>query len=161
MENNSPKRRKSKDNPYVINHNEVNNTYIVVFNCNNKKEQVKVSKEVYDAFNDFELTDLKQMNEVDRHYDLNEITDEYIYHKSNLKSDSIEDIVEKNIMSEKLHIAINELSESQKRRILKYFYEEKSEQEIAKNEGVSQQSVHIGIERAIENLKEILKNLKI
>ena len=33
---NSPKRRKSKDNPYIINHIENNNTYIVIFKNNNK-----------------------------------------------------------------------------------------------------------------------------
>ena len=158
---NSPKRRKSKDNPYVINHNEINNTYIVIFNFNEKEEKINISKEIFDAFNSFELDDLKQMNERDRHYYYDEATDEYIYQKSEFKSDSVEEIVEKKIIKEKLQKAINSLSETQKRRIIKYYFEGKTEEEIAKEEGVSQQSVHIGIERAIEKLKEILKNLKI
>ena len=158
---NRPKRRKSKDNPYLINHNESNNTYIVVFNFNNKEEKVNVSKEVYDAFNCFELNDIKQMNERDRHYDNNEPTEEYIYNKSEFKGDSVEDIVEKKILSEHLQNAICSLSKNQRRRLVKYYFQGKTEEEIAKEEGVSQQSIHIGIERAIEKLKEILKSLKI
>ena len=34
---NSPKRRKYRDNPYNINYNESNNTYIVVFNFNSNR----------------------------------------------------------------------------------------------------------------------------
>ena len=39
-------------------------------------------------------------------------------------------------------------------------FEDKTEYEIAKEENATQQSVHIGLERAKEKLKEILKNFK-
>ena len=39
----------------------------------------------------------------------------------------------------------------------KYYFQEKTEQEIADEENATQQSVHIILERAIENLKKILK----
>jgi len=158
---NSPKRRKYRDNPYSINYNESNNTYIVVFNFNSKEEKVNISKEVYDVFNRSELTDIKQMNERDRHYDNNEMTDEFIYRNSVVKNETVEDIVEKKMMSEKLQKAINMLSESQKRRLLKYYFQNMTLEEIAKEEGVSFQAVHMGIERSLLKLKEILKNLKI
>lgn len=157
---NSPKRRKYRDNPYSINYNESNNTYIVVFNFNSKEEKVNVSREVFDVFNHSELLDIKQMNERDRHYDHNEITDEYIYRNSVFKNESVEEMVEKKQTSEILQKAINKLPEVQKRRIIKYFFDNKNEYQIAEEEGVSQQAIHIGIERAIEKLKEILKNLK-
>ena len=134
---NSPKRRKYRDNPYNINYNESNNTYIVVFNFNSKEEKVNISKEVYDVFNRSELTDIKQMNERDRHYDNNEMTDEFIYRNSVVKNETVEDIVEKKMMSEKLQKAINMLSENQKRRLLKYYFQNMTLEEIAKEEGVS------------------------
>lgn len=93
---NSPKRRRYRDNHYIINYNESNNTYIVVFNLNSKEEKVNVSKEVYDVFNYSELIDIKQMNERDGHYDTNEITDEFVCKNSFEKNETVEDLVEKN-----------------------------------------------------------------
>lgn len=61
---NSSKRRKYRDNPYNINYNESNNTYIVIFNFNSKEEKVNVSREVFDVFNHSELMDIKQIVKV-------------------------------------------------------------------------------------------------
>ena len=61
-----PKRRKSKDNPYTI--EERNGKYIVSFIDGEQKSiEVEVSKEIYECFDGFELDDLSQMNEYDRH----------------------------------------------------------------------------------------------
>ena len=77
-----------------------------------------------------------------------------------VKEEVIEEIVENNIRDEEIRKAISTLSDIQKRRIIKYYFEEKTEYEIAKEENATQQSVHIGLERAKEKLKEILKNFK-
>lgn len=154
---NSPKRRKYRDNPYNINYNETSNTYVVVFNFNSKEEKVNVSKEIYDVFNRSELTDIKQMNERDRHYDRNELTDEYIYRNSVFKNDNVEDIVEKKIMSEELRSAINLLPAIQKKRLKMYFFENISMGDIAKQEGCSKVAVKHNIDDAIQNLKKLLK----
>ena len=49
------------------------------------------------------------------------------------------------------------MPEVQKRRIKKYYFEDKTEQQIAEDENATQQSVHIILERALENLKKYLK----
>lgn len=154
---NGPKRRKYRDNPYNINYNESNNTYIVVFNFNNKEEKVNVSKEVYDVFNRSELMDIKQMNERDRHYDNNEITDEYIYRNSVFKNETVEDIVENKILKEELKEAIECLSEKQRRRIKMYFFEDLKLKRIAEIEGCSIKNVYKSIEQAIQILKKNIK----
>lgn len=155
---NSPKRRKYRDNPYNINYNESNNTYIVVFNFNSKEEKVNISKEVYDVFNRSELIDIKQMNERDRHYDNNEMTDEFIYRNSVVKNETVEDIVEKKIMSENLQKAISKLSDTQRRRIIKYYFQEKSIGEIAKEEGKNKATIKENLDLAIQKLAKSLKN---
>ena len=103
----SPKRRKSKDNPYIINHIENNNTYIVIFKNNNKEEKVQISKDVYDAFNQFELDDLRQLNESDRHYEKLEQNDEFLFKRGFEEYKSLEDQVEKKILYENIREAIN------------------------------------------------------
>ena len=75
--NNKPKRRNAKDNHYNIKYIENTNIYVVEFKFNNTKKIVEVNKDVYDAFNQFELDDLKQLNEYDRHIEHLEQTDEF------------------------------------------------------------------------------------
>ena len=79
--------------------------------------------------------------------------------------ENIELALEKGIKQEKtsgdefdeLKKAIELLPEVQKRRIKKYYFEDKTEQQIAEEENATQQSVHIILERALENLKKYLK----
>ena len=60
-----PKRRKKIDNPYNL--KIINNNYYIIFKSNNKYNEVEVTKEVFDLMNRFELDDLKELNEFDRH----------------------------------------------------------------------------------------------
>lgn len=154
---NSPKRRKSKDNPYIINHIENNNTYIIIFKSNNKEKKVQVSKEVYDAFNQFELEDLKQLNEKDRHYERLEQSDEFIYKRSFEEHKSLEEQVEEKILNEEIKLAINNLTEIQKRRLKLYYFDNYTLEKIAKIEGCSIISVKESIDSALVKLKKIIK----
>ena len=74
------------------------------------------------------------------------------------KPTGLEDYIIQKSTFEDLKKAINMLPEVQKRRIKKYYFEDKTEQQIADEENATHQSVHIILERALENLKKILKN---
>ena len=152
----SPKRRKSKDNPYVINIID-NNTYIIVFKSNRKEEKVQVNKEIYEAFNQFELEDIKQLPEYERHIEHSEQSDINIYNRAVEQNSSVEEIVENNILQENIKDAINNLTLIQKRRVYKYFFEDKTLEIIAKEEGCSIMSVKESIDAAIIKLQKILK----
>lgn len=155
-----PKRRKSKDNPYTL--NIINNKYYIFFQDSKLKTQsIEVEYEVYEAMDKFELEDISQMHEFERHIEHSELIDETLNKRAINKGETVEEQVEKNILDDNIKKAINSLSDIQKRRIIKYYFEGKNEYEIAQEEGTTHQSVHIGLERAKENLKEILKNLKI
>ena len=153
----SPKRRKSKDNPYIINHIENNNTYIVIFKNNNKEEKVQISKDVYDAFNQFELDDLRQLNESDRHYEKLEQNDEFLFKRGFEEYKSLEDQVEQKILYENIRKAINELSNIQKSRLIKYYFQNKTLDEIAIEEHTSHQAISKSISMGIEKIRKNLK----
>ena len=69
-----PKRLKSKDNPYTIGYDEINNIYTIEFKDNkNEIHNIEISKEVYDAFDKFELEDISQMHKYSRHIEHSEI----------------------------------------------------------------------------------------
>ena len=53
--------------------------------------------------------------------------------------------------------AITRLPDVQKRRIKKYYFEGKTEKQIAEEENTTQQSVHIILQRALKNLNKNLK----
>ena len=156
-----PKRRKHKDNPYTLEFVEEKNSYRVSFkDVKGKFRRVEVNKEIYQAFDRFELDDLSELNEFDNHIEHSEVYENNLNERAMDKPLGVDEIVENNIRDEEIRKAISTLSDIQKRRIIKYYFEEKTEYEIAKEENATQQSVHIGLERAKEKLKEILKNFK-
>ncbi len=156
-----PKRRKHKDNPYTLEFVEEKNSYRVSFkDVKGKFCRVEVNKEIYQAFDKFELEDLSELNEFDNHIEHSEIYENNLNERAMDKPLGVDEIVENSIRDEEIQKAISKLSDIQKRRIIKYYFEDKTEYEIAKEENATQQSVHIGLERAKEKLKEILKNFK-
>ncbi len=69
----------------------------------------------------------------------------------------LEDVIIQESTFNELKKAINVLTEVQKRRIKKYYFEDKSEVEIALEEKVSQKNISKSLAVARTNLKEILK----
>ena len=54
-------------------------------------------------------------------------------------------------------IAINKLPEIERRRIKKYYFDEKTQQQIANEEGVNIRSIQYSLNIALKKLKEFLK----
>lgn len=154
-----PKRRKSKDNPYEINKNIQTDTYIVKFKDGNKRIHIiEINSTIYNVFNESELIDLSQLNEYDRHIEHLPIDDNLIYYRANNKQQSVEEMIEKKLQSEELYKAISKLSDTQKRRIKMYYFENMTLQEIADIEGCSAKNIFKSIETAKEKLKKYLKD---
>lgn len=160
----NPNRRKSKDNPYKIVFNNVEKIYIVSFkDGTNKLNEVEVSKEIFDVFNESELNDISTMHKDRKHidyrnYDDSEIIENLIFNKSKDKYKILEDDYIKEVEHQELRKVIDELSNIQKRRIKMYYFEDLTLQEIADIEGCSVKNVYKSIELAKEKLKNILKN---
>ena len=158
---NRPKRRKDKDNPYSLNFKE--NNYVVSFKTvKNEYKEVKVSEEVFKAFDKFELEDISQLHKVDKHIDMRvidntEYMDIILFNNAVNDEISIEEQIENKILQEELKKAILELSEAQKRRVIKYYFENKTLQKIAEEEGCSIVSVKESLDSSINKLRKKLK----
>ena len=153
-----PKRRKYKDNPYKI--EQLNdNKYSVTFKDNkNTTHIVYISQDIYMAFNEFELIDLSQLNEFDRHIEHLDLREETINKRAILKQKSVEEDVEELIEHENLKEAINKLSSIQKRRLKMYYFDDMTLDEIALIEKCSHQAVSKSIKKSLEELKKNLKS---
>ena len=75
-----PKRRKDKYNPYKLSYFKDEGKYIIQLKQNKTINYfIEVSKEIYSAFNSFELEDKSQMNKYERHIENSIITDITLY----------------------------------------------------------------------------------
>lgn len=148
-----PKRRKDKYNPYTL----VDNNYISFTDSKGNNQLLKISDELYNAFNQFELQDKKIMNEYDRHTEHIEQTDEMLYKNLKCNNNSLEDYVLKKLEIQYLYEQIEKLPEVQKRRLKMYYLNNMKLKEIAQIENCSFQSVSYSIECALNNLSKIIK----
>ena len=140
MEGRQPKRRKDKYNPYEI--YEKDGKYYVSFRNGEKEyKDLEIGKNVY----------------VDRHLEQSEVWDSSLYERVFQKEEGVEDTVLNKLEAERLHSAIQQLSEIQRRRLMKYYFEDKNYEQIAQEEGCSFQMVAKSVKAAIRNLKKILR----
>ena len=153
-----PKRRKDKYNPYTL-YTKAGRYYISFVDVNNILQKIEVSQEVFESFNKFELEDISQMNEYDRHLEHSEVDENTLYQKSVSSEQLLEEYFDKAQDAENLHMAINKLPDVQKRRLKKYYFEEKTFEEIALEEGCTYQCVQRSVYRAVTKIKNILEKL--
>lgn len=160
---NMPKRRKSKDNPYILDYRYEEEIYSVSFTDGNKiTHNIKISKKVFEAFNEFELEDISQLHKIDKHIeditiDNTDYTDIVLYHFSNINNKSVFEQVEEKLRNEELYKAIELLSDVQKRRIKMYYFEDMTLQQIADLEECSIKNIYKSIELAKTKIAKILK----
>lgn len=155
--NNRPKRRRYKDNPYHLEYIQtVKKYYVVFYDAKNNLKKINISQELFNTLDRFELDDLKELNEYDRHIEHSEIYEENLNLRAVSKPLSIDAIVEKKIENQNLYNAIENLPSIQKRRLKLYYFEEKTLREIAKLENCNYTAIKFSIDIALRNLKEQL-----
>jgi len=153
-----PKRYKEYDNPYTLESIEKEELYFIRFRDEKGEHLVTVSKEVFDVFDESEKQDNNMMVRNSRYIHKYELSDEALSNKMLNNQTSIEDKLISDFEVEELYEAINELSDIQKRRIRKYFFENKTFEEIAKEENCTKMAVKFTVDNALEKISKKLKN---
>ena len=155
-----PKRRRDEENPYEIYTTGINTThprYFLAFTDSNKEKRwMEIDKTLFDAFNEFELDDLSFFNEVDRHYERSEVTEATLSRRTAKPQESVEEIVSQQMEMDKLHRAIAQLPEKQRRRLVLYYFGEFTYEQIADMEGCKHPAVMKSISSALKKLKNFL-----
>ena len=153
-----PKRFKEFDNPYTLESIEKEELYFIKFKDDKGEHLVTVTKEVFDVFDESEKQDNNMMVRNSRYIHKYELSDEALSNKMLNNQTSIEDKLIKSFELEELYKAINELSDLQKRRIRKYFFEDKTFEEIAKEENCTKRAVKFTIDIALEKISKKFQN---
>ncbi len=155
-----PKRRKDKDNPYVLysigTDTPSPHFYIRFEDGQGIEHYLEIDKQLYNAFDAFELEDLSYMNEEDNHYEHSELTEASLNERAFETPPSLEAMVSFKIECEELHSAIRRLPTIQRRRLVLYYFGEMTYEQIAEMEGCIYSSARRSVLSAIENLKKIL-----
>jgi RNA polymerase sigma factor (sigma-70 family) len=156
MEGKHPKRRKDKYNPYSICERN-GSCYIEFLDGEHKKQAFEISRELYEAFDEFELRDISYLHQWDKYIEHSEIWEHALNGRAIQKPESVEDVVLEKLLVERLHRAIQKLPEIQKRRLILYFYDGMTYERIAKLEGCTKMPVKRSIDVALEKLKKELE----
>lgn len=156
MEGKHPKRRRDKYNPYYI--CELEGRYYISFqDGQGVLHEFEINREIYEVFDNSELKDISYLHKWDKYIEHFEVWEFTLNERAFMQPESVEEIVLKNILTEKLHKAIRTLSVIQRKRLILYFYEGLTYEQIAEIEGCSKMSVKRSIDAAICKLKKILK----
>ena len=91
MDENHPKRRKDKYNPYTIGTTDDGRHWLTFSDGQGIRHHFEISNVVFDALNAFELGDLSYLNEVDRHYEQSELTEGSLYERAVHRPDTVEE----------------------------------------------------------------------
>lgn len=150
--------KKFGDNPYSIIKDKNSNVYITSFTdysgIEQKTEMTKIQcKALHESAKEIK----RQMNAFDRNIEHSKLNENQLNKRAKEKPISLEDEVIRKFTRQNVRDAVELLPGIQKRRIKKYFFEEKTQQEIADDEGVDIRSVQYTLSIALKNLRKILK----
>ena len=155
-----PKRRKTKDNPYTLRSIGIDSDhpkfYVSFRDGAGVVRTEEISKELFELFNQFELDDLAQLNEADRHYEQSELTNEALHLRAVVPQMTAEDMIFQMLDNQNLHKAIANLPDIQRRRVQMYYFDSLTFDEIAACEGCKYQQIQKSIERAKKKIKKFL-----
>ena len=153
MDGNHPNRKKDKSNPYTLSIE--NNTHYISFTDGQGIfHRQEISMELYAAFNSFELDDISQINEASRHLTEADAGEEPLGHRIADSTEPVEDHVYRRIMYQKLHKAIAQLPEIQRRRVLLYYFGGYTYEQIAQMEGCKYPAIIKSVSAAEKNIKK-------
>lgn len=153
MDGDHPNRKKDKLNPYTL--SVENNTYYISFTDGQGIfHKQAISTELYAAFNSFELDDISLMNEASRHLSEMGMSEELLCHLIADPSEPMEDRVYRRIMYQKLHKAIDQLPDIQRRRVLLYYFGGYTYEQIAQMESCTKRAVKFSVDAALKNLRD-------
>lgn len=156
MDEKRPKRRKDKYNPYTLTEKE-DKHFLSFRDGQGVWQEFQITRELFEAMNRFELDDLSILNEWDRHYEHSELTEGSLYDRAVMLPESVEETVFRNLRYEALHKAMEQLPETQRRRLVLYYFKGLTYAQIADKEGCKYQTVQESIYAALKKLKKLLK----
>ena len=153
------KKWKEDDEYFEVQYDTETNKYYSCFkDVKRKNQRVEIREDIVQAYIEASKVARKFENEYSRHIEHSEIYDNNLNDRALDKPISLEDEVIRKATFDDVRNAIETLSDIQKRRIKLYYFEGKTQEEIAEIEKVNIRNVQSTLKEALDNLKKIIKN---
>lgn len=153
------KKWKEDDEYFEVQYDTETNKYYSCFkDVKRKNQRVEIREDIVQAYIEASKVARKFENEYSRHIEHSEIYDNNLNDRALDKPISLEDEVIRKATFDDVRNAIETLSDIQKRRIKLYYFEGKTQEEIAEIEKVNIRNVQSTLKDALDNLKKIIKN---
>lgn len=156
MDGKHPNRKKDKYNPYILSI-EDEKEIISFKDGTGTYHRLEVSHTLFSQFDDFELEDISHLNEMSRHYEFSELSEQSINERAFLPPESIEDAVFRKLQNAQLHAAMQMLPEKQRKRLILYYFQNYTYAQIAEMEGCTVMPVKRSIDKAVAQLAKLMK----
>ena len=140
MEGKYPKRKRDKYNPYTI-YEKDGHDFLAFKDGQAVPHTLEISRELYEVFNSFELEDVRYMNVLSRHLEHSEVWENTLNVRAMEQPENVEDMVLGQLQKEELHRAIRSLPEKQRRRLIMYYFDEMTYEQIAAREGCTKMPI--------------------
>lgn len=149
-----PKRIRDKYNPYKLSSNEEKGLYFVSFKNNNKKRNIRISKELFELFDEIEKEDARIIQKNRRYMEQSELTEISLYKRTLNSQKYFEDEVLNKEEIERLVKAFNKLTPEHKKDLKLYFKYNLSFSQIAEIEECTKRGAKYKVDKALEELRK-------
>ena len=145
---------------YNLEYVESENKYYISFKDSVDNEyKIEINKEIFETYKESKKSYIKIKNEFSRYIEHSELTEITLYNRCMQKNKKIEELIINEKETESITEVIWKLPSPQNRRVYMRVIEKFTISKIAKIEGCSKsaisQSVRLGIEKILKNLKKI------
>ena len=147
-----------KVDSYTLEYIESEDIYYISFiDSANKECKIEIDKEIFYAYLKSKKNYIKIKNETSRHLEQATLTDEEIYARAFETEESIEEKVIKNIDKSKMQQALQELTDTQYRRIELHIVNNITIRDIAELEKVRKKQIEKSLQIGLRKIKKFFE----
>ncbi len=132
--------------------------YVSFTDVNGKYIETEVTETVYCCLQGLHRSERNLVRSDERHIEQSEQSETTIYEKGNVDLSSTEDITFDNLRSAELKKAMTILTEKQRIRIHRYYWDKMTLQQIANVDNCAHQTISESIEAARKKIRKFMEN---
>ena len=143
---------------YTLEYIEDEDKYYISFTDSVEQEcRIEIEKDIFDTYIKSKKSYIKIKNEASRHLEQSVLTEEDIYRRAFEKNESLEEKVIKNSEKQKMRQALQNLTETQYRRIDLHIINKISIRDVAKLEKVQKSQIQKSLKLSFEKIKKFFE----
>ncbi len=143
---------------YTLEYIESENKYYISFKDSVEKDcRIEIDKDIFDTYLKSKKAYIKIKNETSRHLEQASLTENELYKRAFKPTESVEEIVIKNIENEKISKALKSLTDTQYKRINLHIINEVTIRDLAKLEKVQKRQIEKSLQLGLKKIRKFFE----